>query len=155
MENAAKALLIAGSVLIAILLLTLLSYLFTKMHEDTSKIQEQMTQNDILEFNQQFLLYDRIQDRIIGYRNNNHSDPIYGYLTAQDVATIINLAKENNERPKFPTTISVMYGGIDLVQTQNTLDWLKNNANTNRVYKCFVTINNNTSLVERVDITNY
>ena len=155
MENAAKALLIAGSVLIAILLLTLFSYLFTKMHEDTARIQEQMTQNEKLEFNQQFLVYDRVQDRIIGYRDDEKTDPIYGYLTAQDVATIINLAKDNNNNPKFPTTISVMYGGTDLAKLQNTLNWLKNNANINRVYKCFVTINDNTSLVEEVDIQNY
>ncbi len=89
MENASKALLIAGQVLIAILLLTLFSYLFTKMNEDTSKIREQLEQNEKLKFNQQFLVFDQRE------------------ITAQDVATIMNLAKENNTEPKFPTTIEV------------------------------------------------
>ena len=64
MENASKALLIAGSVLIAILLLTLFSYLFTKMSEDSSRIVDAIEQNNKLEFNQQFLTYDKIQNRL-------------------------------------------------------------------------------------------
>ena len=152
MENAAKALLIAGSVLIAILLLTLFSYLFTKMHEDTSRIQEKMEQSEKLEFNQQFLIYDRIQERIIGYENQDTTKPLYGFLTAQDVATIINLAKDNNKNPKFATNISVMYGGVNLAQTQNTQEWLKNKANTNITYACRVHVNESTVLVDRIDV---
>ena len=42
MENASKALLIAGGVLIAILLLTLFSYLFRQMASSTSNIYENL-----------------------------------------------------------------------------------------------------------------
>ena len=117
MENASKALLIAGQVLIAILLLTLLSYLFTKMHENTVAIQEKMNLNEKMEFNQQFLVYDGIQDRVIG--KTDDGEDIYGALTAQDVASIINLAKSNNINPKFPTIIQVIYNGVDLAKTKD------------------------------------
>lgn len=152
MENASKALLIAGSVLIAILLLTLFSYLFTKMSEDSSRIVDAIEQNNKLEFNQQFLTYDKIQNRIFGYENNDQTKPVYGYLTAQDVATIINLAKDNNKKPKFPTIISVMYGGVDLAQTQDAEVWLKNKANSNKTYACQVHVNDDTALVDKINI---
>jgi hypothetical protein len=58
MENASKALLIAAAVLIAILLLTLFSYLMTRMSENTARIHAIMEQSEIAEFNQQFFNYE-------------------------------------------------------------------------------------------------
>ena len=52
MENASKALIIAGGVLIAIFLLTLFTYLFSHMAESTSGIYSMLDQAEISEFNQ-------------------------------------------------------------------------------------------------------
>jgi len=80
MENAAKALLISAGVLIAILVMSLFSYIVTQMSEDTASIAEIAQKSKISKFNQQFLNFD-----------DKHN------LTIQDVATIVNLALDNNE----------------------------------------------------------
>ena len=97
MENASKALLIAGGVLIAILILTLFAYLFGQMAENTSNIYNTIEQSEIAEFNQKFINYE---GRGIGELSDKP-------LTVQDVATLINLAQDNNKNPKFPTTIEL------------------------------------------------
>ena len=155
MENASKALLIAGTFLIAILLLTLFSYLFTQMKEDSLKIVEAINQNEKAEFNQQFLVFDRMQNRIIEYENNDPTKPVYGYLTVQDVASIINLAKDHNKKPKFPTTISVIYNSVNWADSAHDGQrWLIEKARLNEKYDCVVTINNESSLVEKIEIKN-
>ena len=58
MENASKALLIAAGVLIAILILTLFSYLMRQMGSSTSGIYSKLSQREITEFNQKFLNYE-------------------------------------------------------------------------------------------------
>ena len=96
MENASKALLIAGGVLIAILILTLFAYLFGQMAENTSNIYNTIEQSEIAEFNQKFINYE---GRGIGELSDKP-------LTVQDVATLINLAQDNNKNPKFPTKLN-------------------------------------------------
>lgn len=88
MENASKALLIAGGVLIAILLLTLFSYLFTQMASSTSSIYNSMSKHEIDEFNQQFLNYEGKEE-----------------LTVQDVETLINLAEDARKNKKIEVKI--------------------------------------------------
>lgn len=135
MENAAKALLIAGGVLIAILILSLFSYLVTQMGGSTSKIYSTMSQKEITEFNQKFLNYE---DR---------------ELNIQDVITIVNMAKDNNEKSNRNTTISVFVGGQNWVnKTSNQLnDLIKEKLEVK--YQCKqVLINQSSLLVERVDI---
>ncbi len=91
MENAAKALLISAGVLIGILLLTLFAYVYTHLRNDTSEIYSALNHPEISKFNQKFLNYEGRQD-----------------LTIQDVVTIVNLAKDNNEAQRRQTTIKVL-----------------------------------------------
>ena len=90
MENASKALLIAGGVLIAILLLTLFSYLFRQMASSTSNIYENLEKHEITEFNQQFLNYE-------GRGVETGKSP----LKVQDVASLINLAQDSKNSFKY------------------------------------------------------
>ena len=90
MENASKALIISAGVLIAILLLTLFSYLFMKMSSSTSEVYDMISKHEKDEFNQQFFNYEGR-----GIRTN--ADP----LTPQEVATLINLAQDNSEILEF------------------------------------------------------
>lgn len=99
MENASKALLISAGVLLAILLLSLFAYLMRQMGTSTSGIYSTLSQHEISEFNQKFLNYE-------GREN----------LSIQDVITIVNLAKDNNEKANRPTIIEV---------TVDELDWSK------------------------------
>lgn len=143
MENAAKALLIAGGVLIAIILLTLFAYLFSHMATGTSNIYSTLDASEISEFNQQFLNYQGRTD-----------------LNIQDVITIINLAKDNNRRGKFPT-VSVLVDNDYNWKNKNMPGW--NNQNVagllaeeiaaENKYTCTdVLINTSTKLVYQVKI---
>lgn len=132
MENASKALLIAAAVLIAILLLTLFSYLMTRMSENTARIHAIMEESEIAEFNQQFLNYEGI------------GTP----LTAQDVVTIINLANNANQMQKWPVTINVLVDGTNI---SNIEEFLIQNIESK--YKCnSIEIDSSTKIVKKVTI---
>lgn len=141
MENAAKALLIAGGVLIAILLLTLFSYLYTKMGESTNDIYALMNQSEISEFNQKFLNYS-------GRGINPNTTP----LTVQDVATLINLAQDSKNNSDYAADISVNYEGNNLLETENYYSWLEQNQASNITFNCTVHVNEETLLVDRITI---
>ena len=130
MENAAKALLIAGGVLIAILLLTLFSYLYTRMGESTSRIYEQMAETEINEFNQQFWNYNGLKD-----------------LSIQDVASVINLAKNSQ---KNGITVGVYLNSNSLpIDTLNIENLIKDNLE--KKYKCEeVSVNTSTKYVNKI-----
>ena len=109
MENASKALLIAGGVLLAILVLTLYMYIYTKMANDTSEIYSALNHPETSKFNQKFLNYEGRGTRVILDAQGNST---FDYLTIQDVVTIVNMAKDNNDAQRNPTTIAVNVGRI-------------------------------------------
>ncbi len=94
MENASKALLIAGGMLLVIMVFSFATYLFGRIGSQTSEFYNEMTDTEIYEFNQQFFNYE-------------------GDINIQDVVSIINLAKDSNERGKAPVTIVVKLNGSD------------------------------------------
>lgn len=154
MENASKALIIAGGVLIAVLLLTVFSYLFGKMASSTSSIYETLEKHEIDEFNQQFLNYEGRGITILHKKDENNRDvTYYNYLKAQDIATLINLAKNSENNSKFKTKVKITLNGVNIA-TQESSDWLKNNIETGAEYKCeSVHINPDTLLVDEVKIS--
>lgn len=111
MENTAKALLMAGGILIAIIVLSTGVYIFTTFRDGTEPYNQSFTEQEIWAFNNKFL--DCID-------NNNQ-------VTIQDVVTMINLAldTENKEIPVCIVFKANSYGckidgsvegkGIDLV----------------------------------------
>lgn len=134
MENASKALLIAGSVLIGMLLLTLFVYLYTQLSENASNVYSTLDHAEISKFNQKFLNYE-------GREN----------LTIQDVVTIVNMAKDNNKEQRKQVTISVKVDGSEWTTKTN----LENEILTNldKRYKCTaVNIDSETELVNSVEI---
>ena len=82
MENASKALLIAGEILIAMLILALGVAIFTSYRGTAESYEEQMSAKEIGAFNNKFLRY-------IEYDNTGNKR-----ITAQNLITIANLAKE-------------------------------------------------------------
>lgn len=86
MENASKALLMAAEVLIGILILSLMVYLFTTFGSSSAKINKQLDDNKLAEFNSQ---YDKYVDK---------ED-----VTIYDVVTVANLAIENNKYYELET----------------------------------------------------
>ncbi len=80
MENASKALLMAGGVLLAMLVATLFVYAFTTMGDSSRDVMKVWSREEIQSFNQKFYDYEGRSD-----------------LRVQDVVTIINIANDNND----------------------------------------------------------
>ena len=81
MENASKALIMAGGILIAILVMSLFVYLIVSFGATSDKIHDQNAQTQITEFNAQFTKYQG--------RTN---------ITIYDIVSVANLARENNKQ---------------------------------------------------------
>ncbi len=107
MENASKALLIAGGVLLMILLLSLFVYTVNKMGGSTARIYSDLEKSKVDEFNQVFLNY-----QVKAYKLGKDGKEIG--LTMQDVISIVNFAKDNNERHIMPVHVNVSVTGISI-----------------------------------------
>lgn len=80
MENASKALIMAGGVLIGILILSLAAYLFVDLGSTSAEITAQNAQKQITEFNSKFTVYENYND-----------------ITIYDIVSLAAYAKENNK----------------------------------------------------------
>lgn len=134
MENASKALIIAGGVLIVILVLTLFAYINTKMGSGTHNLYSRLEDHDITEFNQKFLNYD-------GNKN----------LKIQDVVTLINTANNANINNNIGAHVDVLVDNASYldktIDDLNTL--LKDKAD--ETYTCNVRVTG--KIVSQVTIT--
>lgn len=137
MENASKALLIAGGMLLLILVFSFATLLFRRMGAQSSEFYKDMSDTEIYEFNQQFFNYERNDLRI------------------QDVISIINLAKDSNARERVPVILEVRYLGnvLDLnnVDTKEMLSESINEDNDTK-YKCTVEYATNSNYVGIITI---
>jgi len=86
MENASKALIMAGTILISIMVISLGVYIINMFGEYTARQEQERANQQIAEFNAQFLKYEGRTD-----------------ITAQDIVTVANLAEENNKFYEFET----------------------------------------------------
>ena len=138
MENASKALLIAGGVLLVIMVLSFATLLFGRLGAQTSDFYGDMTETEIYEFNQKFFNYE-------------------GDINIQDVVSVINLAKDSNKRGKAPVVIVVQLNGseVDLENVKNSdigkmLSDDLNNEKT--IYHCKVDYATNSNYVGNIEI---
>lgn len=143
MENASKALLIAGGMLILILILTFAVYMFGKIANDTSKFYEEMSETELAEYNQQYFEYD-------GRGTQKDADGNWiNPLQIQDVVSIINLVKNNENKGYIPTSISVLLDGKNITN-EDTEKLLKDNLGTK--YSCKVEYKDGTNYVGKITI---
>ena len=98
MENASKALLMAGGVLLGILILSLAVYLFSNFGGASSRIHDNIEDNQTAQFNSQFTKY-------VGNEN----------VTIHDVVTMANLATENNKYYEMPKRGSIASGSDNYI----------------------------------------
>jgi len=119
MENAAKALLMAGGMLLAILLVSLLLYawgLFSKYQSSQDSLAEI---EDTAKFNEQFTAYDRndvqgyellsLLNQIIDYNERKTTDSINGNSDNYKYISItIDMGDETN-RKNLPIMIEFKY----------------------------------------------
>lgn len=138
MENASKALLIAGGVLLVVLVLSFATLLFGRLGAQTSDFYSDMSDTEIYIFNQQFFNYE-------------------GDINIHDVVSIINLAKDSNKRGNVPVIIEVKLNGSDLdLETMDKAeigrmlsDDLKNGK---EIYHCSVDYANKSNYVGIITI---
>ena len=89
MENASKALLMAAGMLIAVLIASIFALMFSTMSEYTKAYDERKQTEELQAFNGQFEKY------------------VTSGATAQEVVTVINLAKSYNEKMGENITVEV------------------------------------------------
>ena len=92
MENASKALLMAAGVLVGILILSLAVFLFVDFGGKSKTINEQITDNQLVQYNAQYTKYTG--------RDN---------ITIYEVASVINMAIQNNEDYKDYSDFDNLY----------------------------------------------
>ena len=103
MENASKALLMAAGMLLVVMIASMFALMFSTMSEYTKAYDERKQTEELQAFNGQFEKY------------------VTSGATAQDVVTVINLAKSYNEKME-EETIKVTVIGTGFNYTQDTLD---------------------------------
>lgn len=81
MENASKALIIAGEVLIGVLILSLAAYTITLFGNYSKNLNTQISETQITQFNVHFVTFE-------GRAN----------ISAQEIVSTINFAKQNNQK---------------------------------------------------------
>ncbi len=107
MENAAKALLMAGGVLIGILILTLAAYLYASFGGTSQVIQDRMDSNELEQFNNRFISYQSKE------------------CTIYDVLTVVNMANEFNDKNELTlsdTNYYITVGGPGKINNNLTID---------------------------------
>lgn len=156
MENASKALLMAASVLIGVVIMSLAVYLFTYFSGSVNEMNSQLEDAQVQQFNNQFTSYEA--------KGKN--------LTIYDVITVTNLAKENNTyyqlesasennfyiTVKLGNTIMETKSEKDLTEMLGSSDELEsvNDEPTSgtiqqlKKYKCKTKFNKNTGRINEV-----
>ena len=88
MENASKALIMAGGVLIGVLIISLAVYLFVSFGQTSAEINSENSQKQLSQFNAKFTSYEGRND-----------------ITIYEILTVASYANENNEYIKMVTLI--------------------------------------------------
>ena len=136
MENASKALLMAASVLVGVMILSLGVYLFSTYAEYSSEAYKKMEDTQIDKFNAQFLKY-------YGIDSSESSAGQRIKCTAHDIITLVNLAQQNNKYyeieslSRYDETTSYIqvdlgtaYRNLEKWDNERKIEFIKNNAIT-------------------------
>lgn len=114
MENASKALIMAGGILVAIIVMSIGVYLFASFSGTGKEIQQKVDSRVLAEFNNNFLQYV----------NDNE-------ITIHDIVSLANFAKKNNQKFEFKKTdidnpyyLEVYLNDSDLAFNQRELTFL-------------------------------
>ena len=132
MENASKALLIAGGILIALIILTTFILMFNKMSTLQEEQEEQIKVEQLAAFNGEFEAFNK--------------KIMYG----TDVITLINKAVENNEKYAGNTEYQII---VTLEgETMTSSSHLIGTDAESTIYTCTSIQYNNSGRVCRMDI---
>ncbi len=128
MENASKALLMAGGVLIGVLIMSLAVYLFADFGSKSASINEQNSQKQLAAFNSKFTSYQNFKDEISGEWK----------ITIYDIITVKGYADENNEKNESKDekiTVTIDNSPITKTDTELIKDYGYKNGELTK-FKC-------------------
>lgn len=125
MENASKALIMAATILLGVMILTISVYIFSIFSKYSENSYKKMEDTQIEQFNSQFLkYYGKINYTYVNETNGkeeNVDEPIN--VTAHDIITIANLAQQNNVKYGFENfesyDESTYYVQVDYMNKKN------------------------------------
>ena len=121
MENATKALILAGEILIGVILLTLMVFMFRAMGDFSNAVDENIETKNRLEFNANFEKYWNKAD-----------------ITAQDIVSMGNLAKRYNEKMQneeleiLVVGVSSKYQKMHILKDEQTYDFIREYSTVNK-----------------------
>lgn len=141
MENAAKALLMAGGVLIGLLILSLAVFLFANFGSTSAQIQSRVEADRLVQFNTQYTVFVSRKDTTIydivsianKAKENNDYYSSYGNFTS-DYQIIINLQGEGAIQSKNATQMQELLGKYGEVNSEGDIA---------RRFQCVETYHNN------------
>jgi hypothetical protein len=139
MENAAKALLIAGGTFIAIITISIVVILFTSVMKITETYNTRIDTNEIAEFNSE----------ITKYVTSNNSD---SFINADDVVSIWNKINDwNSSTESEKITIT---GIIDFNNFDKNEFIINSSINNDYKYKCNIKeYYSETGRIKKIEIT--
>ena len=151
MENASKALIMAATVLLGVMIISIGVYLFSTYAGYSADAYKKMEDTQIAQFNSQFLKYYGTTTRY--YKDDSGKEieeTVQVKSTAHDIISLANLAKQNNIKNQIDDVIysnneNNYYIQIDIGTSNNTkhienwdidtqIKFLKDYSNTE--YKC-------------------
>lgn len=118
MENASNGLLMAGSVLIGVMVLSLFVYLFSSMGSMTKDFQEDINYTSVQKFNEQF-------EKYIGRTDIN----------THEALTVYNLVQAINKELELIGGEKIVFKGISPSDMKNMTEFLS----SEQKYRCDVT----------------
>lgn len=146
MENASKAIIMAGAVLIAIIIISIGVFLWRDYSDFSIQSEEKRIEQQLDEFNTKFEKYN--------FTGAN-------YITAQDVRTIVNYANEYNKKYRIEENeiiIQVRYRGMNLFawDEERWTEFL-NTSNESTVenkllYECRITQPESKEIIRQIEI---
>lgn len=150
MENGVKALIIASSVLIGLMIVSLGVSLYSSLSEYVEFTHKEIANNKIQQFNEQFIKY-------INY--NTSTGETEFTLTIHDVVTAANIANQNKLNTGYTVDVEVEgYPNFQNDVNSNSAEILKKGLENNKKYKCKtgdVIINSTTGRVEKITFWEY
>lgn len=130
MENASKALLISGGILIAMLIISIAVFLFVNYNELGNSYERKLDAQEIQKFNEKFLKLEERKD-----------------ITIQEIVSLANFVREYNN--KTGANIQVILDGSNLVKEEELTRKIKEeNEDKQKFYK--VTIEPYDKLIQKI-----
>ena len=136
MENASKALIMAGSVLVSVLIIGLLVTMFNNLSNTKSTEQEAAETESITQFNARYEAYNRKMlygTDIISLANLVKDDEKYNADGYSGIKVQITIKKMTNYASKYSSTYANLFGeNKDAVDISNDIENLNGDINNNK-----------------------